>query len=341
MRDRLRKPLHSRSSRSGAAGFTLTEMLVAIALAMTFMAALYTGFNSVLTTSNESEARVEAVRNARNAHMTLVDEFKAIRASGSEILLIGVNNAAAFGDGRDNDRDGRTDEEIVDGRDDDGDYNPTADDNHARIDGVPAFYDRYTAASQDFFGTIYSGPYDDLGDFHVDEDVVFGRDSIVFRLFPDESSPEFESRTITYAVGAFEDVPNVLIRQVRTDFADAPSVISTAPLAFGVLGLDLLYWDPNANPQPGTARENRPYWVETWDSTNVANFDLPRFALPASIYVQLTVYADPAPIETYRPGAPVETLVLPNVVNMEEVIDSVLYPRPILLLPETPPIPPI
>jgi type II secretory pathway pseudopilin PulG len=329
-RSPLAPPAAARSVRA-ARSFTLLEVIVALAIAMTFLGALFSGFIQVLRATNRFKARQEALRNGRAAIATIADELKAIGQSGAQLLLVGLNATAPFGDGIDNDGDGVIDEEILNGLDDDGDYVPARDDNHAQIGtGPAAMFERFTFTNQGAFGSLYPGSPADLGDFRVDEDVRFGRDSIVFRIIPASPTPGFVSRTITYTLADFEGRPNTLVREAITERAGLPSLVATAPIAFDVLGLDFLYWDPNGDPNPGSARGDRPYWVETWRSFDAPNFDPPRLPLPAAIFALVTVYADRRPIEIYDPGEPIDVLRVPIVVNLEEIIGDSFYPRPIL-----------
>ncbi len=319
-------------NRRAAGGFTFLEVLVALAIAMTFLAALYTSFIQMLRTWDEMSARMEALRNARTAMMTISDEIKSVSAviSSATPTLIGVNNTAPYGDGIDNDRDGRVDEEVLNGLDDDNDWSAATDDLHAKIGTVNLLYDRFEYTAQPPFNVLYGVAQSDLGDFHVDEDVKFGRDSMVFRITPIVPVPDMLFRTITYTLGTFDGQNNVLIRQARTEFTAASGrlpVVSTAPLAFDCLGLDFLYWNPNANPNPGTPRADRPYWVETWDSTAAPTFNPPQLPLPASIYMRVTMYADTAPDQNYVGGKPVKTLIMQTTVDIEQTIGDALYPR--------------
>lgn len=310
-------------------GFTLIEVVVAMAIAVTFLTGVYMSFIDVVRMADRAEARVEALRSSRAALSIMKDELKAIGRSGAEFLLIGVTNSAGFGDGIDNDLDGAIDEETLDGRDNDGDWT-AANDLHMQIGTADPVFERYLFTNAGPYGTRLLGRADDLGDTKVDEDVVFGRDSILFRVFPSTTATNIQSRTIAYIVDTFDGRPNVLIRQVRTEFTDQPAQITTAPLAFGVLGLDILYWDPNAITIFTTLREGRPYWVEQWNSFLVPTFDPPRLPLPASIFVRVTVYADERPIGLYTDGDEVKTLFLQTIVNVEDTIGDALYPRPLL-----------
>lgn len=295
---------------------------------MTFLLALYSSYIRVLTEVNRSHARLEGLRNARSAILTLTDELKSITRNGTQFLLVGINDTAPFGNGIDDDRDRRIDEEVLNGLDDDGDWNPATDDLHALIDPADPIFDRYTYTVQGNFGSLFGSQAQDLGDLRVDEDNRFGLDRLVIRVFPNTAVPNLTQRTITYFIGSLDGRSYVLIREARTEFTDQPPVVSSAPLAFGVMGFDVLYWDPNGDPRPGQPRSGRPYWREEWDSGAVATFDAPRLPLPASIFVRVSVYADPKPIETYTGGDAIETIYMQTVINIEDTIGDALYPRP-------------
>ena len=291
-----------------------------MAIALTFLSALYSSITQLLRASDETRARVEAMRNGRAALLTLADEFKAISRSGSDYLVLGVNNDTSYGDRIDNDGDGSVDEESVDGRDEDADYNSLTDDQHALIAtvGIVNFYER-----QDFVLE------DDLGDLNVDEDVVFGDDTLDFQLFPPAIDASLTSATISYALGTIDGQAHTLLRTAKIEDVGG-STTTVSPLAFGVLGLDFMYWDPNGTPG-AVLRADRPYWVTDWDSGDAGSFDPPQLELPASIYVRLTLYADRRPIESYDAGAAVETVTVDTVVNLEDIIGDGSYPR--LLIP--------
>jgi type II secretory pathway pseudopilin PulG len=307
------RPAFSRRTRSA---FTIVEILVAMAIALTFLSALYSSMMQLLRASDEARARVEAMRNGRSALLTLTDEFKAISRSGADFLVLGINNDSSFGDGIDNDDDGTVDEETIDGRDEDSDYLAVNDDRHAPISTVGVF---------DFFERQDFVLEDDLGDVNVDEDVVFGNDTLDFQLFPPAIDAALTSATISYALGSVDGQSNVLLRTAKIEDGGG-STTSVSPLAFGVLGLDFLYWDPNKTPG-ALLRDDRPYWVTDWDSNDAGSFDPPQLELPASIYVRLTLYADRRPITSYQPGAAVNTLRVDTVVNLEDIIGDAAYPR--------------
>lgn len=287
-------------------GFTFLEMLVALTIAMAFMSGVYVTFIQIIRAHDVSSARADAVSNARAAMTSLSDEIKGISSIGSDVLLVGLNSGITSGDGIDNDGNNGIDEEVVDGVNNDSDA-AVGSDRHATIQ---------TAVERP-----QGQGRDDLGDSTVDEDVRFGRDTIIFRIYPTVPTPELRVKTVTYGIATFDGQPNVLVRQTRIERDTGEPLIGVAPIAFGVLGFDLLYWNPNAAPaQQG--------WVTSWDSDRI--LPDPDIRLPASVYIRLTMYADRLPVETYTAGKPVETLILDSMVNIEQTINSALYPRRII-----------
>jgi type II secretory pathway pseudopilin PulG len=287
----------------GARGLTLLEIIVAMALTLAILGAVVGTFVQVLRVSRNSEIRLNAVANARTALETLSGEIKAVTRVPDFTFFVGTNAPLAYGDGKDNDADGRVDEELPNGLDDDGDWT-AAGDQHA------LFVFRRERAAQ------VGKP--DLGDKGVDEDNRFNLDQLSFRqAVPD--NPLFAYEDVHYEVTAFEDKSRVLVR--RSDKLSIQTGLfetSIAPLAYNVLSFNLLYWNPNAQPASQ-------YWVETWDSSTPTR--APGFDLPAAVLVQITVYADPGEIDRYQPGQPVETETLQTIVNVENVIQDAAFPR--------------
>lgn len=311
-------PLSGTAGRRRA-GFTIMEILVSMAIALTFLSALYTSFIQLLRASDSTRARVEAMRNGRAALLTLSDEFKAISRSGGDYLLIGENADQTFGDGKDDDADNSVDEETLDGFDEDADYNPLTDDRHALLATIllTSYYERQSYVL-----------VDDLGDVHVDEDVVFGDDALSFQLFPPAIDASLTSATISYGLGTLDGQDHVLLRTAKVE--DPGGTTTTiSPLAFGVVGLDFLYWDPNRVPG-APLRSLRPDWVTDWDSRDVLTFLPPQLPLPASIYARLTLYADRRPLASHQPGEPVDTLKVETIINLEDIIGDATYPRLLL-----------
>lgn len=285
----------SPAGRASRRAFSLIEMLVALTVALVFVSAMYMAFIQVLRATSERSARNEALRNARSALMTMMEEIKAFQRTGTtDTLLVGVNFDLAFGNGLDEDGDGTVDEEILDGQDDatDADW-VIANDNH-----IPFFL---TGATPFIYERPQLTDTPDFGDFHVDEDVRFGSDTLSIMLFPPAVESGVTSRTITYSLETFDGEPNVLVKTAKTEFLSSATSTTMAPLAFAVTGLDFLYSDPGASLPPN--------WTTDWDSATSG--------VPDAVYVRITVKADTGPIQNYSGGDKIETLEMETIVMIE------------------------
>ena len=293
-------------------GLTFLEILVALAIASAFLSGVYMTFIQIIKADDQAGARRVALRNARAALTTISDEIKQLNDLGGNVLLLAMDEGLSYGDGIDNDGDGLVDEEKLDGLNDDlGPDSPSVQDSdrHARLDRLserPLYINRF-----------------DLGDADVDEDVTFGLDTVTLRTLPSVPTADLLAKTVGFEITGFDGQSNVLVRRTQIERAGLEPLFGVSPLAFGVLGFDLLYWDPNGLPEIQG-------WVETWNSNEADQFRSPQLPLPASVYVRLTVMADPRPAETIQPGDPVQTLVLWTIVNIEQTINNAQFPRPIL-----------
>lgn len=309
------------TTKAGRRGFSLMELLIAVAITLAFMSGIYMTYIQVLRTHTEAEQRLEAMRNGRAALTTLSSELKALNRAANpgfdDILLIARRDVLDHGDYIDNDRDGQVDEETVNGLDDDATSGTAvANDRHALI------------------GSLYERPLwvgkTDLDDAGVDEDCKFGHSFLTLRIFPSAPTLNMVSKTITYAIATYDDQDNVLVRQTIIENATGEPSVTVAPLAFGVLGFDVLYWDPNEAPASQ-------YWVDRWDSsatdpahpaaTEPPALD-PPIGLPASIYVRLTLMADRHGAEALAAKTAVQTLTLETMIDIEQTIGDARYPRP-------------
>ncbi|MBN1865682.1 prepilin-type N-terminal cleavage/methylation domain-containing protein [Candidatus Sumerlaeota bacterium] len=305
MTDSFKAPLRARPRRlsPSGAGFSLLELLVAMLVAVIILSAVVASFISILRTSQESQVLLNSAANARAALRTLSDELKQVTNDIGVAEFIGENGPLPDGDGLDNDGDGSVDEEWPNAFDDDGDWDPAAILHATAIARVerPDWVDR-----------------PDWGDSGVDEDNRFNRDRLSMRLVP-LSETDYAYRDVLYEIAAFEDENRVFMRsETRYNAAGAAFETSHSPLAYQVLSFNALYWDPNA--MPGTQ-----YWVESWYSGSYK--PLPGFFVPGSVLVELVVYADTKPIESYEDGDPVQTLRLPTIVDVEGVIQDAVFPR--------------
>ncbi|MCX8036040.1 MAG: hypothetical protein N3D11_03080 [Candidatus Sumerlaeia bacterium] len=291
-----------RRDPASGAGWTLVELLVALAVAMVFLGGVTAAFIQILRISDRSERMSEAYQNARAAVETIAISIKgaAIVASQSAQHFQGVNVPTLAGDRIDNDRDGRIDEEQPNGRDDDGDWARQHNDRHAQIG---TGYERAAWAGRA-----------DLGDELVDEDCVFHNDQLAFLVFPNRRIPGSRSEIVSFSIGSWEGENHVLLQQ-RLPSPGSGMPAEIAPLAHNVLGLNFLYWDANSA---------EPYWTETWDAL-AGNFPPPGLELPASVYISVTVYAGAVPLEQVGPGQPLEVVTCSTIVNIESVIHDPRY----------------
>ena len=283
-------------------GWSLVEVLVALAVISIFLVGVFGAFIQILRASDRSERMIEAYQNARTAVETIAIYVKAARIQpGLTPHFLGINRPTSSGDRVDNDKDGRVDEELVNGRDDDGDWVAARDDRHAQI------------------GQLFERPrfvgVPDLGDGHVDEDCVFNFDQLAFTIFPDPGTAGSQIQVTSYSIGTWEGENNVLLQQAQRNFGPggAPEI---APLAYNVVSLNFLYWDANIS---------QPYWVTQWNAASPTPQPGPGLELPAAVYILVTVYAGQKPLDQVGPTEPLETVSAGTVVDIESVIHDPRY----------------
>jgi len=299
----LKRKAH-RATSGARQGWTLIEMLVAVAVASIFLLGVFAAFVQILRASDRSERMIEAYENARSAVEAVALYVKAARIEPSlpYQYFQALNLPTLTGDRVDNDRDDRVDEEQPNGLDDDGDFVVARDDRHAQI--------ATTVERRLFVGQP------DLGDAQVDEDVVFHRDELSLAIFPDPSIPGSRDEITSFSIAAWEGESNVLLQRTLRDIGSGTAQPEVAPLAYNVLSLNLLYWDPNRSP---------PYWVEQWDAMTTAPRPGAGIELPAAVYCSVTVYAGRVPLAQLGPNEPIETVTASTVVDIEAVIHDPRY----------------
>ncbi len=329
----------SRFSGAPRRALTLTELLVAIAIAGVFFTSVLVAFVQILKASEEAEAQVSAVNQARAALRYISDDLAAVRFDSStpQQYFLLENRVFAYGDGRDNDFDGSVDEDPeYDGRDN-GDtpahrWNAARDDRHALI---ATFYER-----PDFVG------YPDLGDANVDEDCLFGNDRLRLRIPPDPLSGDTRDELITYELGDYtlqgRTMRHTLLRTVVTQPGGSGESTITEPVAFNILGLDILAWNSNNDSTApdvfGNESRSIPYWTNHWDArVRIFPFTWPfsappgtfPFEFPTSAHVAVTVYSGRVELEelNWTGGQPVETITLSATTNIEPILNSLRYRR--------------
>ncbi|MDK2971238.1 MAG: hypothetical protein PWP23_993 [Candidatus Sumerlaeota bacterium] len=304
-------------------GLSLTEVLVALAISLVFLGSVVTAYVQIAKAADFAEAQVAAHTRARIAVDAVLRDLGGVRTdpllTDQQFFL--SSSSLTYGDNIDNDRDGNTDEEVLDGRDNDGDWN-IGKDNHAQIG---RFRER-----PDYLGIA------DLGDFGVDEDIVFSHDELRFRIPSDPGGSAF-AREITYRVETFDGQDNVLVRRVVTDPGGANEAIDIEPVVFEVVSFDVLAMNPNDDvDSPVTPA--RPYWEQNWDSTAIqwpaqsalnAPFGTPPFEFPSAVYVGITVSAEDIPLSEIDGwplgGRPLRTVSLSSTTAIEAVIKHPVY----------------
>jgi prepilin-type N-terminal cleavage/methylation domain-containing protein len=283
-----------------AGGWTLVEMLVALAVISTFLAGVCTAFIQIMKISDRSERVIVAHENARSAVQEIAHQVKAayLFPAGDDQYFLGVNQPLLTGDRIDNDDDARIDEEQPNGLDDDHDWVLARDDLHAPIGNT-------------FERARFRG-VPDLGDGRVDEDVAFQNDQLSFFVLPEPSRPDRRDH-VTYGLGTFEGESHVLLKS--TTRSDMPSSAAlTAPLAHDVVSVNFLYWDANAQP---------PYWVQEWNAE--AMDPSQTIPLPAAVLIAVTVYAGDKPLNELGPNEPIETVTASTVVDIETILHDPRY----------------
>ncbi|MGI8906556.1 MAG: PilW family protein [Candidatus Sumerlaeaceae bacterium] len=285
-------------------GMTLLEVMVAVTVTVLIIGGATVAFIQLLRSNDRAQARVEATANARTAIDALTVELKRAQTTGTLTARF-VGNTESSGsltDAIDQDNDGKIDEELLNGFDDDGDWQ-LADDRHAIIDTSGT---RYVERP-----VYYQHP--DLDDWHIDVDIKQSSASVEFSTFatPGETDP----RSVRFYLGLDPDgEPNTLMKQV-TSFDPATSAMVTVagPVAHNVYSFGLLFWDeasahdPNSNP-----------WRTSWDDTMSTS----TFA-PASVYMTISVYAGtPLKLNEVPPGDQIPTVTLTSVVDIEAVLAS-------------------
>jgi prepilin-type N-terminal cleavage/methylation domain-containing protein len=304
-------------------GLSLTEVLVALAISLIFLGSVVTAYVQIAKAADFAEAQVAAHTRARIAVDAVLRDLGGVRSdpllTDQQFFL--ASSSLTYGDNIDNDRDGNTDEEVVDGRDNDGDWNISRD-NHAQIG---RFRER-----PDYLGIA------DLGDFAVDEDIAFSHDELSF-LIPSDPGGSAFARRITYRVETFDSQDNVLVRRVVTDPGGANETTEVEPVVFEVVSFDVLAMNANDNVN-SPVTPARPYWEQNWDSTAIqwpaqsplnAPFGTPPFEFPSAIHVGVTVSAVNIPQSEIDGwplgGTPLRTVSLSSTTAIEAVIKHPVY----------------
>ncbi|MCX7048845.1 MAG: prepilin-type N-terminal cleavage/methylation domain-containing protein [Candidatus Sumerlaeota bacterium] len=284
------------SARRRRAGFTFIEMLVALSIALIIIAGVTSVVIQMMRDHETAMAYLDAVVNARSALRDMSSEIKRAALSPVDRYYVGVNIKGTTGDIIDNDKDGRVDEDRPDGR--------------QTPDEGTVFTDQHVVIGPKIERPNWVGVAD-LGDAGVDSDPVFDSDALTLQYDVGTTGVA----RVSYYISSFEGEDHVLLRDYALMDAGTTVAVFSEPIAYNVLGLNFLYWNPNLS---------LPYWVESWDST-MAPFPGPGIELPASVYLQVTVYSGTRPLDTIPAGTPLETVTLVTLTNIESVIHDARY----------------
>ncbi|CAN5371496.1 hypothetical protein BH09SUM1_BH09SUM1_02000 [soil metagenome] len=303
----------------------MTELLVALAVAMVLIAAVAAAFVKIIRSSDEARAMTRANTSARLAVDEIARDLRMLQldADAPYQQMVLTDAPQTYGDRIDFDKDGATDEEQPDGRDDDGDWT-VADDRHIM---TPA------GAERRYYVNI-----PDLGDAHVDEDVVFSKDEITFIIPAGLYVAGAPRQRVTYRIGSFDGEDNVLLRvHVDNPPVGAGGTEVVEPIVFDVLSLDILAWNSNSDANGPGGVPGRPYWETTWDATTKvlplapyhAPSGVPPFKLPTAFSISVTVNAERRPLSVIPDFAtstrPLRTKTINTVVTVESTAQDSRY----------------
>lgn len=293
--------------RSRQLGMTLMEMIVAITIILTIMTGVVWSFVELLESHDKSRARMDATANARAAMEMLSTEVKRARNTTGTVALAftgRTDSVAGNGDRVNQDQDADTDEELLDGADNDGDW-IIASDRHAII---PAGGVQYAERP-----VFYQQP--DLGDAHIDEDLGATSATVEFDTFDVPGEPL--DRRVRFYIGTdAEGTPNTLMRELTgTDPTTSSTVTTSGPVCYNVASFGLLFWD---HSQAKTATANP--WQTEWPVSGALT------VAPSTVYARISVYAGtPIPLNELPATTEIETVTLISVINVEAVLADPTY----------------
>jgi prepilin-type N-terminal cleavage/methylation domain-containing protein len=295
-------------------GLSLVELMIVSVIVLVFTGSAVTVFIQLIQTSDEVDARIEAVTNARFFLDTLSDDLGEASTSLSiprGQIFQATHTALTYGDLVDNDRDGAIDEEAPDGQDNDNDWVLARDDRDFQTN-VPTSGAGGLPPIVPVAERGYQEP--DLGDDRVDEDIVFNQDELSFWVRGPLSSNILRQQ-LTYRIEVFDGEDNVAVRRTRTVYTDGtPDLEEVGPLAFEVLSLNFLCWEHKGTPQR---------WVESWDSGATTAPDPPA---PVSVYAEITVHGDSTRLRL-PPTRPLGAVRMGTIIALENVLRSPDFPR--------------
>lgn len=304
-------------------GMTLMEMVVAITIVLIIIVGVVAVFIELLRSHDEARARMEATANARAAMEILSLEIKRAENTSATLTFVGTTGTGGQADFVDNDQDGDTDEEIMNGADDDGDHVQPGSDVHALIQsGADQYAER---------PVFYQQP--DLDDRGIDEDLGGTTATLEFDTFDAPGEPL--DRRVRFYIGNDPDgIPNTLMREVSgTDPVTSAAVVTSGPICYNVVSFGALFWNHGEAKNPATNP-----WSTDWPPTTAT-----LTATPSTVYLHISVYAG-TPLslrEVQDEGLTAErdTVTLNTAVNVEAVLADPTYVAqrtPVLPVPVVP-----
>lgn len=150
-----------------------------------------------------------------------------------------------------------------------------------------------------------------------EEDALFVTRSQFFQTYAG-TGLDYDQEIVGYYIAdVFDGDANVLVRHTtRTLTGSEVSTVTLAPIAYNVLSFDLQYWDPNSLPSTPLTYDH--YWRDEWDP---ANYITKTFKLPASIRIEVDVYAGRKPFEAVDLSTETPTTItMTTIVNNENVL---------------------
>jgi len=297
---------HWQPGPNAARGLTFLEMVVAITIVLTIMAGVVAVFIELLRSHDQARARMDATANARAAMEVLSLEIKrAQNTTGTLAFVASTSSGAGGGDRINQDNDGATDEETLNGADDDTEW-AAASDLHALLPAGAATY-----AERPVF---YQNP--DLDDRHIDEDIGNTSTTIEFDTFDAPGEPL--NRRVKFYIGTDADgQPDTLMREVSgTDPVTSLSVVTSGPVCHNVVDFGALYWD-HSQAKDNTINP----WQMNWPPAAA-----PLTASPSTVYLTISVYAGtPLSLQELPANQEIETITLTTAVNIESVLADPTY----------------
>jgi len=319
---------------------TLVEVLLALVISLAVLSSATVAYIQISRAHEDARSYARAHNRARAAVEEISRTVAEVRieAGLAQQQFVLTTLALPYGDRIDHDGDGVADEEVLDGRDTDGDWVAADHDVHEQFPGSP------------FIERIGFQGVPDHGDLQVDEDVVFSEDTLAFRI-PAIIPLGQPARLVRYRIRDYNARSNVLVREevenpppgadldAIFDAAEASNNLIVVPIAFEVVSLDVLAWDPNLDQDdPRAAPYDRPYWVEEWDASVIpgsnripygAPFFVPPFDFPAAMLIRVTVNAEPRPLSELEDLAtrelPLRTAVVQTVVDLPATTQTPFY----------------